>query len=343
MKKLGRFLALVLIVALMSTLLVSCNKSKDDGIIKVGYMPYYASIPLLVIEEEGLDEKYGFEMEKIQFTGGAPMAEAVGAGEWEVGQIGAGGVAVVTSHGGYLYGDVQYEMDGAYALARPGSKIAEAGTLAGYPDVVGSAETIKGSTCLAVMGNISQYMMIDYLNKFGLTTNDVEVLYMDTTTMKTNFLNGVGDLSFWGDPTAAMELAAEGYPRVGGLKQQGVSQQDIHVISPEFYENNKEDAIAFMNAFLDAAELLNADLDYEFKMAKKFYTEVGGRTGVADEAILKECKLNSYIDRNNIDKNTTGGWITGLIECYVDVELYTEDDLKTLKENTVADIADACK
>lgn len=308
--------------------------------IRVGTMPYYASVPVQVIQDMGLDEKYGFEMTVLNFASGGPMAEALGAGEWDVGPIGAGGMIAIPNYNAYLIFDVEKEMDGAWIMARPDSAIAAAGnTLADYPDVIGDADSVKGATVLGTIGNISHYMAIDYVGKMGLTMNDVSFLNMETSNVYTAFVSGSGDLACMGSPTAAMKLLDEGYVRVGGLLQQGLPQQDCMLISEDYYKNHREEAVIFMAAWLEASAMLNADPAFEVEEVSKFYSGQG-RTDFTAEDVERECAWNVYMDSENYDPSTLGNWMAGLISCYVDAGVQEAHVLDALKANTVTDIMD---
>lgn len=330
----------VLLVSIVSLIaMLSCGSKIKEGVVRVGYMPYYASVPLQVIKDKGLDTKYGFEMEDIMFPSGGPMAEALGAGEWDIGQIGAGGMSAIPNYNAKLIADVQYEMDGAWMLARPDSDIVKAGAnLTEWPEVIGSAETLEGLTVLGTVGNISHYMAIDYAQKFGLDISDVEFIHMETAQIANAFIAGEGDIACMGNPTAAMDIVADGYVRIGGLKQQGASQQDAMLVNEEYYESNKEDIVKFMKAWYEATAMLNADPNYEFEMTKKFYTGNGRK--VSDASVQQECDFNSYIDANNFYNKETGAWMRGLIECYVENGTMEPETLVALEQNIVTEMTE---
>ena len=125
--------AAVAVVSMMvCSMFTGCGKNgetKDTGVktVRAGAMPYYLSVPLQVIKDEKLDQKYGYQLEIIDFPSGGPMAEALGAGEWDIGPIGAGGMIAIPNYNAKLIADVEYEMDGAWIFARPDSEIAKAG------------------------------------------------------------------------------------------------------------------------------------------------------------------------------------------------------------------------
>ncbi|WP_409967580.1 ABC transporter substrate-binding protein [Bengtsoniella intestinalis] len=342
MKKLAKLATLAMAFTLALGTLSGCSSSSstEAGVVRVGFMPYYASVPLQVIQDNGLDEKYGFEMETVMFASGGPMAEALGAGEWDIGQIGAGGMSAIPNYNAKLIADVQSEMDGTYILARSDSPVIAAGAnVDGYPEVLGDAASVEGLTILCTVGNISHYMALDYIQKMGLDIADVDIVHMETATIANAFISGEGDLACFGDPTACLQLAAEDeYTPVGGLKKQGISQQDAMLVGEDFYESNQDDIVNFMMAWYEACELLNADEEYEYEMAMKFYTE-NGRT-VDESTVRQEIEISAYTDPSNFYDREVGLWMTGLIECYVSSGTMEETVLDALKENIDTSLAE---
>ncbi len=318
----------------------TAEQAKEPFQIRVGTMPYYASVPAQVILDEGLDKKYGFEMTILNFASGGPMAEALGAGEWDVGPIGAGGMTAIPNYNAYLIFDVESAMDGAWIMARPDSDIVAAGsTLADFPEVIGNADSVRGKQILGTIGNISHYMAIDYVGKMGLTMDDVEFLNMETSNVYTAFVSGQGDIACMGSPTAAMKLMDEGYVRIGGLLQQGLPQQDCMLISEDYFNNNRDEAVAFMAAWLEASAKLNADIDYEVQECSKFYSGQG-RTDFTEADVRRECEWNAYTDADNYKDKEIGAWMRGLISCYVDAGVMDPSVTEALEKNTVTDIID---
>ncbi len=312
--------------------------------IRVGAMPYYLSVPLQVIKDEKLDEKYGFDLEVIGFPSGGPMAEALGAGQWDIGPIGAGGMIAIPTYNAKLIADVELDMDGAWIMARPNSDIVKAGShIAKYPEVIGSKAAIKGKTILGTIGNISHYMALDYIKLFGLGMKDVKFVHMETSQVYTAFVAGNGDLACIGSPAAGVKLRDQGYKIVGGLKQQGKSQQDALLVSEKFYKQNYKDCINFMKAWYRATDKLNGNPEYEVEMTKKFY-KLSGRTDFTDAGVREECSWNTYIDSKNAFQKKTGVWMTGLVKFMVDNKTMDKQVLDAMGINIKLDIVkDAIK
>ena len=308
-------------------------------IIRVGAQPYYSWVPIQVIEENNLDEQFGFEMEVIDFPSGGPMAEALGAGQWDIGPIGAGGMVAIPNYNARLIGDIESTMDGAWIIARPDSDIVAAGnTVPEYPEMIGSPETTKGKDFLCTFGNISHYMAIDYVLKMGLSLSDVNFIHMETAQVYTAFVSGNGDFACIGSPSAGQRLLQEGYTLVGGLKQQGNPQKDVMVASDDFFTNHKDLCVAFMKAYLTAATMLNDDPDYEVEMTSKFYSRYG-RTDFTEESVIEECGWNAYVDLNNFSEQPPiGSWMMELMKCYVDSGTMEESVISALETNTTDEI-----
>lgn len=302
-------------------------------VIRIGCMPYYSGAPAQVILDEKLDEKFGFKLKVVVFPSGGPMAEALGANEWDVGPIGAGGMVAVPNYGARLVADVHYETDACWLFARPGSDIVKAGnTVPEFPDVIGDAASVKGKTMLGTFGNISQYFGVDYLNKLGLKIEDVNFLHMEISQIYTAFVSGQGDLAAVGSPSAAYKLKMEGYPVVGGLTQQGISQQDALLISEDMYLNHKDLSVQFLKAWFTATGMMNADIEYQIQKCLKFYTE-NGRSDVTEESVRQECESSSYVDVNNFGKKEVGKWMKGLVEFMVGIEAMPKEIIDGLNIN----------
>ncbi len=321
MKKSILFICLICIFCLAFVL--GCSRSSSSrikkGVVRVAYMPYYASVPLQVIIDEGLDKKYGIEIIPTIYPTGGTMG-LLESDQWDIGQIGAGGMYAISRFDAKLIADIQYEMDGAWMLAREDSSIVQAGnTLQEYPDVLGSVETLENAEILiGVVGNISHYMALDYVQKFGIDISNVKFIDMKTDDVPEAFLSGQGDIACFGNPTTAMDFVNDGgYVRVGGLKQQGIPQQDIMIANSKYYDTSKDDIVRFMAAWYEATSMLNGDTDYEFEMTKKFYRSNGRE--VTDVSVAQECSFNSYIDASNFYEKEIGSWIVNLAKCYVSV------------------------
>lgn len=149
-------------------------------VLKVALMPFLNSIPIKYMMDQGLDVKHGFRIDPVYFANGGAMNEALAANEWEVGTLSAAAVNSLAIYGGYCIADIGHSEGGLYTLCAPDSPIVKVkGANPSYPDIYGDAETLRGAIVATNTGTITHLNVIKWLEKFGLTTDDVEFVHMD--------------------------------------------------------------------------------------------------------------------------------------------------------------------
>jgi NitT/TauT family transport system substrate-binding protein len=97
-----RFLALLLflVIAVSGTyLLLWTRDAKEPTTIKVGYIPIADAGQLLVAQHEGYFAKEDLQVELIPFAGGAPIIEAIGTGDLDIGLSGTVPLIQATTQG----------------------------------------------------------------------------------------------------------------------------------------------------------------------------------------------------------------------------------------------------
>ena len=145
-------------------------------------------------QQEGIFEKYGIEVETQTFTNGMVMLEAID--NIDVALTGIGGILAGTiNYDAQIISVIAPDSGTQYLFVRPDGAIAAAGqghnTLS--PEIYGDAESWKGAQVLSTSGNVLQYLLMNALDGFGLTLDDVQVTWMDMPTCNASFLAGEGD------------------------------------------------------------------------------------------------------------------------------------------------------
>ena len=119
--------------------------SGETVTIRVSGLKQQLSLPLWYIHEQGWDVENGFNLELTVFAQGSGINEALGSGLDDVFTIGAAGISSCSVYDAvYLY---SHEDSGAGQnfVVRADSDIAQVkGELADYPEVYGSADTLRG-------------------------------------------------------------------------------------------------------------------------------------------------------------------------------------------------------
>ena len=169
--------AIILSILLCTSVFGNGNSEKQaqgNTKLKVGVLAAMTALPVVDIVEQGLDKQNGIEIELVQFTTGAPMNEAMAAGEIDADCIGAAGVFALANFNAKMVAEICNDTIAIELFARPDSPIvATKGYNHAYPEVYGTPESIKGRTVLCPAGTLSQYEVSKYLDVFGLTVDDV--------------------------------------------------------------------------------------------------------------------------------------------------------------------------
>lgn len=63
-----------------------------------------------------------------------------------------------------------------------------------YPDILGSAETVKGKTLITNLGTTGHVQVQKWLEALGLTEDDIEIVQMDYASGYQAFESGEGDI-----------------------------------------------------------------------------------------------------------------------------------------------------
>lgn len=115
----------------------------------VGTMAKAMGLPLKYALDKGYFSDKGLEVEIVTFATGAPINEAMNAGELDVAVSGMASVYNLAT-GNYTYiGDTMISEEGQSLYIRPDSALASAGEKDG---IVGSKETVKG---ISILGPLS--------------------------------------------------------------------------------------------------------------------------------------------------------------------------------------------
>ena len=241
MKK-NKFLAMMLAVG-MAVSLIACgnsgsSESKAEGetkkmeqseaentgdlpVLRVATMPFITSLPTEYIIKNGLDVKAGFKIEPTMFATGAPMNEALAANLWDVGAMGAASITGVANYDMMIIGEVLESTDGLGVFVKPDSPIAQAkGANPSFPNVLGSAETVKGKTILLPIGTAQHFTTLKWLEKLGLSMTDVNIVNMDTVQAYQALLANQCDIVALNVPTF-FDAQKDGMVQVGNLADLG--------------------------------------------------------------------------------------------------------------------------
>lgn len=142
--------------------------------INVGYIADgNGSMLVNIAEKQGLWAKHGLEVETLAFTNGPLQIQALGTGDIDFGYIGFGALWLPMS-GQATVVSVNSNGQADRVLAKPG---------------ITSLADLKGKTIGVPEGTSGDILLSLALKNANLTTDDVEIVYMDAPTAVSAFIN----------------------------------------------------------------------------------------------------------------------------------------------------------
>lgn len=262
----------------------SGESAEELPVLKASVMPALNSVPIKYMMDEGLDVKHGFKIEPVYFANGGVMNEGLAADQWEVGIASAAAVNSLAIYGAYCVAEIGHAEGGVGTFCREDSPIAKIkGSNPSYPDVYGDAESLKGAVIATNTGSIAHLNVNKWLEKLGLTTDDVEIVHMDYPQAYQALKTGNCDVAAINPPTF-YTAESEGMVMTSSLDNLDVPQYDAILVNSKTYENRRDLLVEYVKAFYEATDALRADSDMTAQILRDWYAENG------TEFTLEECK-----------------------------------------------------
>lgn len=322
------------------------EKSEETGdlpVLRVSFHADYINLPLTYALYNNLDEQYGFKMEASTFTSGAPQNEALGSDAWDVGVIGSAFAVSCYTYGAYMIGDYIAGPDTVALFARKDSDIVAAtGASTEYPDILGSADTVRGKTVLVETGGTQYAVFAAYLEAIGLTVDDVNIVEMSNADAFAAWNSGQGDIFPTVGPYSIRLMLndSENSIPAATMTSLNIPQYDVCVASKSAYENNYDTVVKFMKMIYDCNDILAADPDL---MAETYlqWEEENGITINEDEAKF-ECSIRPLLTTDMAKELVTSGnfgaYEKFIVDLYISSGVFPEDMTKILDKQVTSDV-----
>ena len=346
MKKNGMLskFAMMLAVALLATSCSSSTKNEKkaekneaDQVLRVAINPYLNSLPNVIIQQNKLDEKYGFKMETTMFSSGATMNEALAADEWDVGEMGAAAVTGVANYDMLVIGEVLESLDGLGIFAKPDSEIAKSTPAnSSIKDIKGNADTVKGKTISLPVGTAQHFTTLKWLGELGLTSNDVNIVNMDSAQAYQSLVAGEVDLTALNVPTF-LKAKEDGMVEVGNLANLGTRYVDMICANRKIVENNPELVGEYLKAFFEANEIIESDKDKAADIMYEWLKSEGSETSKEDNlADLKRANYFSYDQmKERVKDGKFGNFAKELGNFYIEQGQLVKEDSEKFDNNII--------
>ncbi len=289
----------------------------------IGTMANSLGLPVHQAEKAGYFKDAGLDVKIEIFATGAPINEAMAAGELDVAVSGMASVYALAT-GMYTYiGDGVITTGGESIYARADSPYAQAG--ADADGVIGNAEVLKDASILGPLATTAHYQAIKYMEHFGLTTDDFSMVSMDYPQAYQAFITGEGD------------LIANKMPYTNQLEEAGyVKVSDMNMI----LDNPIIDTIFVQNA---VAEGRRDDLILFLECYYKACAEEGITYSESDMDTEIEVKDYFTIDTVDTEANSIGSFMTDIGAFYVEQDMISTSDIPNVEASIDHSFLEAAK
>ena len=281
--------------------MVAAGGSKEvteDGtgaVLRVGLLPLSVGVPVQYAADQGWFEEEGLNVELEYFATGAPVNEAIAAEELDVAASGFASVYSLANAGCVWLADIN-TTGGMGIYAREGSPIVAAGnTVPELPEVLGSADTLRGKQILEPLGTAGQYMVESYVGVFGLEPWDVQQVNMEWAPAFQAYQTGEGDLCA-GNPPYSYQMEEIGYTKVCSFEDvTGVDMMDGLFARGEIVESRPQDVTKLVKCIVRAMDDLQ-DEELRKEYTTKFYADNGVAFSEAD--LMHEIEDRAYVGKD---------------------------------------------
>lgn len=323
---------LIVLIALLTMSLMGCTnesgEEKNEPLV-IGTMANALGLPVQRAIEAGYFEESGLEIEMLLFASGAPINEAMAADELDVAVSGLASVYALST-GRYTYiGDGCITVGGQTMFARPGTVVAEtAGVIDG---TFGEKDALVGKSVLGPLATTAHYQAIKYMESFGLTTEDFDMVSMDYAQAYQAFITGEGDLIAT-IPPYNTQLEAEGYVQVCDVSLvMGSPIIDTVYAQNEVVEERRDDVKKFLDAYYRACTDLKNDDELRAEVALRWYSAEGRTYSEADMASEIAQQTYHTFDTLLSDEYQFGLTMSSIGEFFTGQEMIEQESLPNVE------------
>jgi NitT/TauT family transport system substrate-binding protein len=251
------------------------------GTLRVGTVPVLGQAPLFIAIERGYFEELGLDVEIQIFRSVEQMFAPLGLGEIDV--IGGAPIGTALLNADTL--DIPFEIVSGVVGAPEGhgtqpllvrTELFDSGEITSAADLVGRNIAINAE------GGLSEYLLWNLLNDFGLTLGDVTLTVLPYPDMIPAMANDAIDAAMLVYPQAGAVIAAgDAVTLVGGDQYVDNLQTNLQIHGGRMLlEENHEVRVRFLTAYLRGMRDMRDDAEQSFRNDEEIleilhtYTEV---------------------------------------------------------------------
>ena len=278
-KSIKNKLAVVLAAGVLMTSMVGCSSTNESNLeeLTITHVTSPLNVPSIIQKNKNMfAEEFkanGKEMtvNYAEITSGADQTQALASGDVDI-LYAVGGTSVISA-----------AANGAdIKILNMYSRSPEAFCMYSHDENIKSAQDLKGKTIAGPVGTNLHQLLVAYLEKAGMTIDDVNYVNMAIPDAKAALDGKSIDVALLAGPTA-YKANKQGYNLVTNGK--GLTDAVIAVaVTEKFYNEHKKDLEIFMNAeeniikyinenHEEAMEIVAKELDLEKSAVEEMYKQ----------------------------------------------------------------------
>ncbi|MEW5723993.1 MAG: ABC transporter substrate-binding protein [Thermodesulfobacteriota bacterium] len=323
-----------LLVVLAVILVFGAGMAAAEEVIKlkVSHQPEFESFLTWQAIEDGSQKKYNLDMEMLYFDSGMLQVEALPAKQWDVGALGAVPMVMAAlRYEAYMIGMTHDDAFNTFVMVRPDSEVLKAkGANPEYPNMFGSAESVKGKTILATTVSAGHYVLSTWLKRLGLKDSDVTIMNMEQGQAVAAFESGKGDIVVLWAPFTMSGLS-KGWQKVANGEDCGAIVPLVIITSKEYGDQYPDRVARFLKMYFDQVDRQIKEKQAQAKNYQRFLKEWAG-IELGDQMISMDIDLHPMytLERNlkvfdaSASPSQVYQWMDSLSTFFTDNKRFTE-------------------
>ena len=336
-----RFRVLMSLLAFVLCLLPSHAKAAEQ--LQTAWIGEHEAFLVWYAKQKGWDKEAGLDIRMLRFGSGDKIVSRQGDYQWKIAGCGAVPTLMAASKGQfYVVGIGNDESDLNAIYVRPDSPILKAkGANPRYPDVYGSADTVRGKLILCPEKTSAHYLLSTWLHILGLKDEDVKIQNVLPGPAVDMFSKGFGDaVSIWAPATYT--AAQKGYQIAASSPDCGIRQPILLLADREFADKNPEVTAKFLSIYMRAIDMMkNEPMDKLLPEYLRFYVDWAGTDYSKDlaEMDLKNHPVFNLEEQLQMFDASEGpsqaqSWQGDLAQFFAAIGRISQDELKKVENSS---------
>ena len=330
-----RFKTLFAVCALFGSLFQSSPSLSET--LRTAWLGEHEAFLTWYAKEKGWDKEAGLDIIMLRFDSGKSLIENVRAYDWAIAGCGAVPAMQATmSDQVEVIAIANDESSANMILTRPDSPILKAkGANPRYPDVYGSADTVRGKLILCPEKTSAHYLLSTWLHILGLKDEDVKIQNVLPGPAVDMYSKGFGDaVSIWAPATYT--AAQKGYQIAASSPDCGIRQPILLLADREFADKNPEQVRAFLRVYLRVVDAMHSEgfdaFVQEYIRFNKTWNEklMTREEAVEDLRAHPVFSLGEQITLFHPESGNLRNWLRGITAFYGRIGELSQEDVANL-------------